>query len=305
MTSGKGTNPEASIHGRLLHIARQRGEKFEPLLIRFALERLLYRLSQSSDGQNFVLKGALLFVLWDEESHRPTRDIDLASLREPSIENIEAIFRRLCDQPTEEDRLVFHSSSIKVAPIREEQRYGGIRVQLRAGLGKANIPVRVDVGFGDAITPGPEVREFPTLLSFPKPRMKTYPPETVVAEKFQAIVDLGLANSRMKDFFDLLYLLESREFDGHELSRAIAATFRRRQTALPQEIPTGLSHAFAADSYKMAQWDAFLRKIGVDRSRSLIEVVERLVTFLLPPTNAARDGIAFDRHWKPGGPWRP
>ena len=170
MSSGKGTNPAASIHGRLLHVARQRGEEFEPLLIRFALERLLYRLAQSSDHERFVLKGALLFDVWDESSHRPTRDIDLTGLRKTSIEDAAAIFRRLCDQPVGEDCLKFHSDSVTAAPIREEERYGGVRVRMRATLGKARIPIRIDIGFGDVITPAPEICEFPTLLPLPNDR---------------------------------------------------------------------------------------------------------------------------------------
>lgn len=274
------------------------------MLTRYGIERMLYRLAQISDGSRFVLKGAVLFYVWDGAPHRPTRDLDLLGQGIGTAEALIPIFRAACDVAVEPDGLVFDADSVATEPIRETQEYGGVRLTLLARLGAARIPLQVDIGFGDAITPAPEVIAFPTLLDFPAPHIRVYPPETVVAEKLQAMVALGMANSRMKDFYDLWTLAETREFDGGMLVQAIAATFARRGTPLPVDEPTALSVVFAADLDKQTQWRAFLRRSGFeDAPASLGQVTEQLGVFLIPLLQTARGSVPFGERWLPRSGW--
>lgn len=300
-------NTAASVRDRLLKLARQRGEEFQLILTRYGLERLLYRLSQSEYRNRFILKGAMLFTLWDDQMHRPTRDVDFLGLGDSGEATLREIFRNLCDLPVEDDGLVFLADSVRVESIRDATEYGGTRVVLLGELAGARIPIQADIGFGDAVTPEPEQVEYPTLLRYPAPRLRAYPRETVVAEKYQALVNLGMANSRMKDFYDLWIMAHQFEFDGRTLSEAVRNTFERRQTPLPKQTPFGLSSAFYGDQQKNLQWNAFLRK-GMLLSTSipplLKEVCHLLETFLMPPTQALEDNQTFTGQWQPGGPWK-
>jgi predicted nucleotidyltransferase component of viral defense system len=205
--------------------AKDRGEDFQYILTRYVLERFLYRLSQSSLGNTFVLKGALLFQFWTKTPHRATRDADLLAQGAPSVDRFVEIFANLCNEKVADDGLIFLTASVQGEQIKAEDEYQGIRITAEARLGSARIPLQIDIGFGDAITPGPAEIEYPTLLDFPAPKLLAYNRETVVAEKFQAMVFLGMANSRMKDFFDVWTLAREFSFDGQALSQAIAATF--------------------------------------------------------------------------------
>jgi hypothetical protein len=253
------TNP-ASIKHRLLNLARERHDEFQLVLTRYALERLLYRLGSSRYADQFVVKGALLFSLWEGSPHRATRDLDLLGYGPNDVERLQEIFRDLCRLPIQGDGLLFAADTVHGAPIREDQEYGGIRIQLLAMLGKAQIPLLIHIGFGDAITPAPDEVTFPTLLDLPAPHVRAYPRETVVAEKFEAMVRLGMANSQMKDFYDLWILAKEFVFEGALLSRALAATFARRGTPLPSAVPLPLSPEFYEANAKQAQWQGFLRK---------------------------------------------
>jgi hypothetical protein len=300
-----GKDLAASIHARLLNLARERGEEHQRVLDRYALERFLYRLSITPEGKDFVLKGALLFLLWAEALPRPTRDADLLGFGDPDPERLAELFQRVCGQPVDDDGLVFEADSVKAVPIREGRAYRGVRLRFRAFLGNARVHLQVDVGFGDAVVPEPEVAQYPTLLPFPAPRLRVYPQTTVVAEKLQTMVELGMANSRMRDYFDIHFLSAGHSFDGGQLVAAIAATFDRRRTEIPAEIPEGLSDAMARDEAKSAQWRAFLRKGGLGvEELELGEVMRRLRDFLLPPMHAAAAGRPFERSWPPGGDWR-
>jgi predicted nucleotidyltransferase component of viral defense system len=205
----------ASVRARLLQLAQRRGDDFQLLLTRYANERLLYRLTQSQHGSLFLLKGATLFTLWTGHAHRATRDLDLLGFGEPSVERLRTIFTEVVAFDVDDDGVVFDVSSLEVEPIREDQRYGGIRLVLTARITNAQVRLQVDVGFGDAVTPEAQVVEFPPLLDFPAPKLRAYPKETVVAEKLEALVQLGLANTRMKDFYDLVALSNLFEFEGH------------------------------------------------------------------------------------------
>jgi predicted nucleotidyltransferase component of viral defense system len=218
----------ASVRARLLQLAKTRGEDFQLLLTRYANERLLYRLSKSRHASGFVLKGAALFMLWTEKPHRATRDVDLLGFGDPSPDRIRGVLHDVVETKVDDDGLVFDASSLEIGAIREEQEYGGIRAVLIARLAAAKIRLQIDVGFGDVITPQAIDVDYPALLEFPAPHLRAYPRETVVAEKLEAIVHLGLANSRMKDFYDLMVLSRSFTFEGDVLVRAIRATFERR-----------------------------------------------------------------------------
>ena len=254
----KPTNLSASVLARLRNVAREKKTDYQLILRRYAVERLLHRLSISSYRDQFVLKGAMLFTAWLGDPFRPTQDLDLLGHGDPSASAIRAAFLTICQTESIDDGLVFDTDDLSAAPIREAHEYGGIRVKTRAYLGKARIPVQVDIGFGDAITPAAQELEFPSLLTHEGPRLKAYPKETVVAEKLQAIVALGRANSRMKDFYDLLALSRLFDFDGQTLVSAICATFERRRTAIPKATPEGLDDDFAEDQEKQRQWAAFV-----------------------------------------------
>ena len=250
----------ASIRARLKNRSDAAKQDFNLTLTHYGLERLLYRLSVSRHAPNFLLKGALLFKLWYDVPHRPTRDADLLGFGPDDVESVAAVFRDVCVIDVD-DGIVFEAGSVKTVEIRKEAGNGGVRVELRATLDGARLSLQIDIGFGDVVTLAPETVSYPVLLDdLPPPVLRAYPKYTVVAEKFQALCALGMANSRMKDYFDLWMLLRDRDLDDVELVRAIQATFTRRRTALPEGVPAGLSDAFATDSGKLTQWRAFVTK---------------------------------------------
>lgn len=280
MTAPK--NIAASVKARLQNAASKRGEDFNLVLLRYGIERLLFRLSQSPHRDHFLLKGAMLFVIWDEKTHRPTRDVDLLGFGPSEREDLIEVFKTVASTPVVADGLVFAPDSVEAEEIREDNAYGGIRVRLLGKLGTAEVPVQIDVGVGDAVTPGPETSAFPVLLDFPAPTVRTYPIYTVVAEKFEAMAKLGHANTRMKDFYDLWFMSRRFDFDHVILRRAIEATFERRQTRLPV-LPEPLTDAFANDATKQAQWTAFLRRNALSgASNRFADVVAALRDFLAP-----------------------
>jgi len=298
-------NAAASVKQRLLNIGKKTGEDFQLLLTRYAIERLLFRLGSSEHQNSFVLKGAMLFALWTGEMHRPTRDVDFLGFGENSDERLANVFRTLCAVEDAEDGLVFDSASVAVEQIREEDQYGGRRVTFSVTLGQARVALQVDIGFGDAITPAADMVEYPTLLGMEPPKLRAYPKETVVAEKVEAMVKLGLANSRMKDFYDLLVLSRTFAFDGTQVRDAIAATFKRRGTLLPTAIPVALTEEFAKDDSKQKQWKAFVRRSGLEkRVGELKEVVAELLVFVGPPLTAVASGVAFAEAWQPMASWK-
>ncbi len=292
----------ASVKSRLLNLIRETGEDANRIWSRYASERLLYRLALSPQAGDFVLKGAMLFLAWAGKPYRPTHDLDLLGYGEDSAERLTGLFRSVCLVEAAEDGLRFDPDSVTASAIREDQEYQGKRVTLSAYLGKARIPVQVDIGFGDVVTPEPEEIEFPTLLDFPAPRIRACPRETVIAEKFQALVALGLANSRMKDFYDLYILACDFGFKGDRLAQAIAATFSRRKTKLPSVVPPALTDEFFRDSTKNTQWNAFLEKSELD-AVELVDVIQKLRSFLMPLLQTCAAGENFDKLWPPGGPW--
>lgn len=296
-------NLGASIRDRLLNKARSEKLDYNLLLTRYALERMLYRLSVSEQRDQFLLKGALLFDLWFDVPHRPTHDADFLGFGSAEISHVEALFRDICRIEVE-DGIVFQPDSVKAAEIRKEANYAGVRVTLMGLLGSARCPVQVDIGFGDAVVPGPDEAQYPVILGeMPAPQLRVYPRYTVVAEKLEALTSLGMLNSRMKDYFDLWVLARYTDFNGAVLSQAVAATFDRRRTAIPNDVPIGLSDEFITDAQKEKQWQAFLRKNAIG-SMSLATVIADLRKFLLPVLATVAAKSRLNVNWRAGGMWQ-
>lgn len=280
-------NHPASVRARLLNLARAERVEFQRMLVRFANERLLFRIATSDHRDRFVLKGATLFSVWMGQPHRATKDLDLLGRAEPDIDRMVATFREITAIAFEEDGLAFDPAGITGSFIREEARYIGVRVMVPADLAGARVALQVDVGLGDAVVPPPEELALPSLLGLPAASMRAYPKEAVVAEKLEALVILGMTNSRMKDYFDLDLLHRTYVFDDR-LVDAVRATFGRRATPIPVIVPIGLTDGFAADASKQVQWAAFLRKSGVTGASPIDDVVRRLHAWLWPVLERAR-----------------
>jgi hypothetical protein len=251
-------NIGASVRARINNKAKADKVNTQFLLTRYSLERLLYRLAVSEHRDSFLLKGALLFDLWYDVPLRPTRDIDLLGFGMAEIPHLIKVFEDLCAIEVE-DGISFDVETIRAEEIRKDANYSGTRVTLIGTIDGAKCTVQVDVGYGDAVTPAPEMATYPVMLEgMPAPELRVYPQYTVIAEKFEAIVSLGMANSRMKDYFDLWVLLRNADLQPAILEQAVEATFKRRDTAMPTEVPTGLSDRFAEDKTRIALWDAFV-----------------------------------------------
>ena len=295
-------NVSASVRQRLLNLATERKEDFGLVVTRYGLERFLYRLSVSPHRDSFVLKGALLLQLWTAETYRPTRDLDLLG-RGVSNVSYRKIFSEVCSQKVEDDGLTFPPDTIRVERIRDDEAYEGVRVRVEARLGDVRVPLQIDVGLGDTIVPSSEELEYPTLLKFAAPKLHAYSKESVVAEKFEAMVKLGMANSRMKDFYDLWVLAKRFEFESATLAAAIQATFKTRRTTLPRSSPLALQADFYELPTKLTQWRAFLRKSGLKADSSLKEIIEVIREFVMPVVNGLSERNAENKVWQPGGPW--
>ncbi len=301
-------NVPASVRDRLLRLSRERGEDFQAALTRYANERLLYRLSLSPHRERYVLKGAKLFEIWTGEIHRPTRDIDFLGFGSPVVAEVVANVREICTWSAPvDDGIAFDPASVMGAPAREDQEYQGVSIKLNAHLAGAKVQIQIDFGFGDAITPAAAVTEIPALLDFPSPLLRVYPRETVVAEKFQAMVALGITNSRMKDFYDIAYLAQRFDFEGDLLRRAIVATFLRRQTEVPTELPLALTAEFYEDPDKQQQWKAFITRSRLSGDMAQLgNVIQCLQSFLMPPSRSAAFAEALNLQWDAGaGKWMP
>ena len=299
------TNIAASVRTNLLARVQTRGEDFNLVLQRYAAERFLYRLGACRQRDNFVLKGAMLFALWGESMYRATRDLHLTGYGHNEIQWLIDAVREICMTPCPTDGLTFKPDTVQAEPIRDESDYGGFRVRLSALLDRAHIRLKVDVGFGNAIVPGAQDEEYPTLLNGPPPRIRAYPRESVVAEKLHAMVILGSATSRLKDFYDLYVLSMLFPFAGDTLTRSIAATFERRKTAIPEALPVALAPAFFAEENRATQWRAYLDRNGLPSTPADFSLVgERLRVFLGEPLRALVEQETFNKNWQPGGPWQ-
>jgi predicted nucleotidyltransferase component of viral defense system len=298
----------ASVRQRLLNLAQAQQEDFNLVLTRYGIERLLYRLHRSAAGERFILKGAMLFVLWSDTPHRATKDVDLLCRGDNSIAEIAAVFRAVCQADVVPDGLEFDPTTVTGEAIKADREYPGVRIRLTAFIAgtPTRINLQIDVGFGDIVTPAPQLMSLPPLLAdLPAPQLYAYNRETVIAEKFEAMVLLGIGNTRMKDFYDLWYLSQHFTFEGSLLSRAIAATFERRRTPIPTATPLALTSEFAEDETKQRQWVAFVRKGKLNADNlGLSQIRAILHDFLMPPTIAIVEGVKFDRAWSSDLGWQ-
>lgn len=296
-------NVDASIRAKLAEIARRDGENFENVLVRYASERFLYRLSKSVHKDKFLLKGAALLSLWFNERHRPTRDLDFLGFGASDIPTLEEIIKEIC-RIDFADGLQFLADTVTGEKIREEEAYQGVRLEFRAMLGNARIPIRVDIGFGDAVTPQYEDVEFPTILDSPAARIKVYPKETVIAEKFEAMVRFGIANSRMKDFWDVHLLISEFDFEGNVTQSAVVATFENRRTPFPTGVPIALTRDFSQNLRVVGLWSAFLSRNRIERFTDLTEVIAKLNEFFTPIVTSVQTQTAFNKNWSPRTGWQ-
>lgn len=307
MSRRKVVNLAHSVHQRLLQQAKASDKPFNELLQNYAMERFLYRLGRSPHRDRFVLKGALMLRAWASPLSRPTLDIDLSAKQSMDGVALAAMVRDCIGVSVEDDGLGFDPATVHADAIRHEAVYDGWRIRFSGHLGNARIHMQVDVGFGDVVVPAPVAVEFPTLLGMPAPRLKGITRESAIAEKFEAMAVLDMANSRMKDFYDIWSLAKGFDFEGAVLARAIEATFKRRQTPIPTEEPVALTKRFAEDKTKERQWAGFLKRgrLGGDHAPSLPVIVEFIRGFLMPPTATLASNRTFAKRWAPGGPWQP
>jgi predicted nucleotidyltransferase component of viral defense system len=293
-----------SVHARLLNLARARGEEFQITLRNYFFERFLYRLQESKLSERFVLKGAMLFRIWAEQPYRATMDLDLLSRGDNSADAVKKDIAAVCATKVLADGVVFDTSSITAEPIRAEEEYSGIRTTFTGALNTIREPLQVDVGFGDALWPKPKLLKYPALLDLPAPKVAGYQPESVIAEKLEAIVTLAIRNSRIKDYFDIHYLATHETFEGNRLAEAVRRTFERRRTPIPEILPIGLDDTFWQEPERPAHVRAFARRARITTdiasARALAQTVRE---FLWPVLQALQKREAFVKNWPPGGPW--
>ncbi len=305
MSAEKKRDIAHSIFQKLKNYAKAQNADFNLVLFRYGLERFLYRLCKSDYSDKFILKGANLFVAWQGQNFRVTRDADFLYYGQANTEYLVSTLETICGIDfRENDGIVFLQESVKAETIRDTQEYGGTRITLTGMLSQAKIPLQIDIGIGDIITPGPDIINFPTILDLPAPTLKAYPRYTVVAEKFEAIVSLGIANSRMKDFYDIWLLSTLFEFDGEKLSKAIQNTLTRRKTNLPDNLPIAFTDEFKKDPLKTSQWKAFIRKSKPDKTNGSLDfIICEIEIFLLPILKAVKTDEQFLNRWKVDKGW--
>ena len=305
MTKRQITNVAASVHRRLLNIARGSDRPFNDLVQLYAAERWLYRLGQSPYGERFILKGALMLLVWKAPVVRPTRDIDLLGRVSNELRSVRSVITEICRTPVQDDGLVFGANGVTTERIAEDADYAGVRAKFRGMLDTTRIAMQVDIGFSDVITPGATEISYPAILDQPRAQLHAYNRETVVAEKLEAMVSLGELNSRMKDFFDVWLLARNFDFEGGTLSEAVRRTFRQRRTNVDAELSC-LAETFGADVAKGVQWEAFIRRSRLPDTRAAFShVVQQVRMFLRPVVSTLAGGREFEMHWPAGGPWQP
>lgn len=304
MTRNK-KNVAQSVHQRLLNKARETKRPFNELLQYYAMEKFLLRMSRSPYTEEFVLKGALLLRAIGISEIRPTRDIDVLRYGGHTIPEVEKVIAECCRVEVEEDGLDFDPESVSGEEIREQEEYDGIRITLQGTLGNARIHLQIDMGFGDVVTPEPLLIEYPTLINGESPRLRAYTLESAIAEKYQAMVDKGVLNSRMKDYYDIYYLAKNKTFNGLRLQEAIKKTFQRRETEIPEDLPSALSESFYNDELKVLQWDTFIKKISDEQiPKELPVVVSEIANFLWPATKSIIEEKDLTLTWNPNDGWK-
>ena len=297
------TNVAASVRALLAAHAKAERRPFQEVLQYFAMERFLARLSKSDHREKFVLKGGLMFAVWNSSYTRPTKDIDFLAYIANDVDTAADVVREICriDDPT--DGIEFDPETVAPVMIKEDADYEGVRVTFLGHLQSARINMQIDMGFGDVVAPDPKMLTYPTILNHSAPQIRGYPAETVVAEKFQAMVQLGQLNSRIRDFYDIWSMSRQFEFNGNTLQHALENTFSHRETEMEPN-PIAFQTAFTEDSAKQSQWTGFCRKSKIESApKTLSEMVSEIASFLTPVAEAMVEQRTFDSIWKPGGPW--
>lgn len=291
-------NIAASVKARLLNYAKKEGIIFNRILIYYFQERFLYRVSLSQHKDKLILKGGTLLLALDINKGRPTEDIDfLAKLETLNHATAEKMMREVA-QIQFDDGVMFDPDSVKSSNIREDRTINALRVHLNATLGSAKGTMQIDIGFKDAAIPDPIPFQYPTLLDFPAPELEAYCWETVIAEKFEAMTKLYTINSRLKDFYDILYLSQKQTFEGNRLKEAIVGTFKKRNLMI-ESPPTVFTDTFINDEIKKVQWKAFLKRTGVQADNDFPNIVESIGQFLGPIADSISKNEIFEKKWNP------
>ncbi|TMN21824.1 nucleotidyl transferase AbiEii/AbiGii toxin family protein [Lentibacillus cibarius] len=294
---GEIKNIPASVAERLKNVAKQSGKAFDLILLLYFQERLLHRLSVSDYRDKFLLKGGLFLFSLTQFKARPTKDIDfLAKQISNDIQYIKAAFEAMCAISIEEDGVKYDVNGITVERIKEDADYEGVRVKIPASLGRMKKLLQLDIGFGDVVVPKPQDIQYPALLNMDQPLIRVYSTESVISEKFEAMISLSVANSRMKDFYDIYTLLTTENFEGRVLLEAVYETFQRRGTHIEREHPL-FSTSFAEDEARIKQWKAFIRRIGSVEGMEFSIVMEGIQKFLFPIYQAVLDEKEFFQAW--------
>jgi predicted nucleotidyltransferase component of viral defense system len=297
-------NIEASVKARLQNKAKEEGRPFSELLQYYGMERFLYRLSRSKYADNFILKGALMFMVWHMPERRTTLDIDFLAQYDNKITSIEKMIKDICKINVISDGLVFDPNDVRGQRIKEDADYEGVRIKFVGLVERSRIPMQVDIGFGDSVYPRPKIIEYPVILDFPKPEIKGYPAESVISEKFETMVKLGLLNSRMKDFYDIWIMSRKFNFDGLELVEALKGTFNHRKTPLPENKPLFTEEIYDEKSDRQNLWKAFLKKGEIKNVPGILSITAKdIEKFLLNPLIAINQNDKFNKKWKAPGPW--
>lgn len=298
-------NLQASVRARLQNNAKETNRPFAEVLQYYGMERFLYRFSKSEYANKFVLKGALLFTVWQISERRTTRDIDFLARFDNRVENIETVVRSVCDLAVEPDGLIFDAKTVQGRKIKEDADYEGVWVKFIGFLDRSRIPIQIDFGFGDIVYPKTMTIDYPVILDFPKPHLKGYPIESVVSEKIEAMVKLGLLNSRMKDFFDIWLMMHQFDFNGVNLMGALKKTFNHRKTDIPKGRPLFAAEIYDEKSDRQTLWKAFLRKGDIKNApEKLATIAKEIEGFLIKPLDAISKELEFRAEWKLSGPWK-
>jgi len=298
-------NLQASVKDRLLNIAKETNRPFSEILQYYGMERFLYRFGCSKYADKFILKGALMFTVWQVPEYRTTLDIDFLGNYDNQVATIERVVKDICSVQATPDGLVFDTETVEGQRIKEEMEYEGVRVKFIGLLGRSRIPMQIDVGFGDIIYPGPKVIDYPVILDFPKPHLKGYPPESIVSEKFEAMVKLGLLNSRMKDFYDIWLMMHQFNFNGLHLAEALKRTFKRRKTTLPKSKPFFAEEIYDEKSDRQTLWKAFLKRGNIKLApERLSDIAREIEKFLVEPLDAINSNYEFHKIWDISGVWK-
>jgi len=299
------TNIRHSIHDRLRNKAKETNRPFAEILQYYGMERFLYRFSCSKYKDKFTLKGALLFTAWQIPERRTTLDIDFLAHYNNQVPSIEAVIKEVCDIPVEPDGLVFDSKTVHGRKIKEDADYEGVRVKFIGFLERSQIPMQIDIGFGDIVYPKVKIIDYPVILDFQKPHLRGYPQESVISEKFEAMITLGLLNSRMKDFYDIWLLMHQFDFKGINLSGALKKTFTHRKTELPERKPLFAEQIYNEASDRQTLWKMFLKKANIKHAPDKLSIITiEIEDFLVEPLTSLHKGIQFNKRWKAHGPWK-